>query len=63
MKKKDSNWKTLPNVMRENWNNEYYMNLTEEDIKGVINLEEFFIDYEFEVEKDHCDLYFWGIKK
>ena len=39
------------------------MNLTEEDIKGVINLEEFFIDYEFEVEKDHCDLYFWGIKK
>jgi SAM-dependent methyltransferase len=63
MKKKDPNWKTLPNVMRENWDNEYYMNLTEEDIKGVINLEEFFIDYEFEVEKDHCDLYFWGIKK
>jgi hypothetical protein len=26
-------------------------------------MEEVFTDYHFEGEVDHCDLYFWGIKK
>jgi len=62
-KKKWSNWKTMPNVVRENWDNEYYKNLTEQDIKECIDIDKVFYEYEFEVEYSHCDLYFWGIKK
>jgi SAM-dependent methyltransferase len=62
-KKKWSNWKTMPNVVRENWDNDYYKNLTEQDIRECINVDEIFSEYEFEVELNHCDLYFWGIKK
>ena len=32
-KEKFVNWKTMPNVARENWDNEYYKNLVEEDIR------------------------------
>lgn len=60
---KYKNWKTLPNVSKEDWDNEYYMNLTEDDIRKTINIDEIFSSYEFEIEKNHCDLYFWGIKK
>lgn len=42
---------------------DYYKNLTEEDIRKVIPVDNLFIDYEFEVELNHCDLFFWGIKK
>jgi len=62
-KLKFKNWKTMPNVLIENWDNDYYKNLTEEDIRKCMDVEEIFSEYEFEVEKDHCDLYFWGIKK
>jgi SAM-dependent methyltransferase len=62
-KTKCDNWKTMPNVCREDWDNEYYKNLTEEDIRECIDCDELFSDYAFEVEKNHCDLYFWGIKK
>jgi len=57
------NWKTMPNVERENWDNEYYKNVTESDIREFCNLDKIFELYEFEVEINHCDLYFWGIKK
>lgn len=57
------NWKTMPNVERENWDNEYYKNITESDIREFCNLDKIFELYEFEVELNHCDLYFWGIKK
>lgn len=60
---KHENWITMPNVFRENWDNEYYKNLTEEDIRECVDIESIFGDFEFEVEKDHCDLFFWGIKK
>ncbi len=65
MKDKDPNWKTLPNVLieRDDWDTEYYKNLTEQDIRSIFDMEEVFTDYHFEVEVDHCDLYFWGIKK
>jgi len=62
-KTKNKNWKTMPNVKYENWNNEYYKNLTEEDIRFCLDVDDLFEQYEFEVEKNHCDLYFWGIKK
>ena len=62
-KTKNKNWKTMPNVKYENWDNEYYKNLTEEDIRFCLDVDDLFEQYEFEVEKNHCDLYFWGIKK
>lgn len=62
-KQKFKNWKTMPNVFHENWNNEYYKNLTEEDIRKCVNIEDIFSSYEFEIETNHCDLYFYGIKK
>jgi SAM-dependent methyltransferase len=60
---KITNWKTMPNVSRNGWDSEYYKNLTEEDIRECIDIDGTFSKYEFEVEKNHCDLYFWGIKK
>ena len=62
-KRLDYNWKTLPNVERDDWDNDYYKNITEEDIRAVIHVDDIFSSYEFEVEENHCDLYFWGIKK
>ena len=62
-KLKWENWKTMPNVTRENWDNDYYKNLTEEDIRGCIDIDTSFSEYEFEVETNHCDLFFWGFKK
>lgn len=65
MKDKDPNWKSLPNVLiqRDDWDNEYYKNLTENDIKEVVDVDKLFSEYEFSVNIDHCDLYFWAIKK
>jgi SAM-dependent methyltransferase len=57
------NWKTMPNVERDDWDNEYYKNITEEDIREFCDIDNIFDEYEFEVEVNHCDLYFWGIKK
>jgi len=56
-------WKTMPNVEKEDWDNEYYKNVTEEDIRSFCDVDEIFSSYKFEVEPNHCDLYFWGIKK
>jgi SAM-dependent methyltransferase len=62
-KKKFPNWKTMPNVIKENWDNNYYKNLTEEDIRECIDIDNSFSKYEFEVETNHCDLFFYGFKK
>lgn len=62
-KDKFPNWKTMPNVSKENWDNEYYKNLTENDIRECMDVDKLFTEYEFEVETNHCDLYFYGIKK
>lgn len=61
-KEKYKNWKTLPNVVKENWDNEYYKNVTENDIRSCLDIDTIFSEYQFEVELNHCDLYFWGIK-
>ena len=57
------NWKTMPNVEREDWDNEYYKNVTELDIRSFCDVDDIFESYEFTVEENHCDLMFWGIKK
>jgi len=40
----------------------YYKNLTEEDIRAVLDVDKLFKEYEFIVNEKHHDLYFWGIK-
>lgn len=42
---------------------DYYKNLTEQDIREVLDIDQVFKEYSFEVEPDAHDLYFWGIKK
>ena len=44
------------------WAN-YYKNLTEDDIRSVIDINSTFSDFGFEIGWEHSDLYFWGIKK
>ncbi len=61
-KKQYKEWKTMPNVIKENWDNNYYKNLTEKDIRECIDIDNLFIEYEFEINNEHNDLYFWGIK-
>jgi len=45
--------------------NDYYKNLTEQEIRSFIDIEESFLDFKFENTEGshHPDLYFWGIKK
>lgn len=42
---------------------DYYKNLTEQDIREVINIDSIFKEYSFEINDLSHDLYFWGIKK
>ena len=46
----------------EIWSN-YYKNLTEDDIRSAIEINNTFATFNFEYEPETCDLYFWGIKK
>jgi len=39
---------------------EYYQNLTEKDFEHKFNISKLFQQYEFILEKNHHDLYFWG---
>lgn len=43
--------------------NDYYMNLTENDIRSAIDMDSHFSIYQFLVNSQPHDLYFWGIKK
>lgn len=43
--------------------NDYYKNLTENDIREVMDFDVNFSEYEFLSRVNPCDLYFWGIKK
>lgn len=62
-RKKFTDWKTMPNVSRAGWDNEYYKNLTEDDIRSALDVDSLFSSYEFSIDKAHCDLYFWGLKR
>ena len=41
---------------------DYYKNLTEEDIRAVLDIDSIFVDYRFYVDNRNYDLSFWGIK-
>lgn len=45
----------------EMWS-DYYMNLTEADVRAAIELDKYFKLYRFSVDLESHDLYFWGIK-
>lgn len=42
-------------------NSDYYQNLTEYDFEHL-PLDDWFSQYEFRVDEEACDLYFWGMK-
>jgi hypothetical protein len=42
---------------------DYYRNLNKNDFKTELNFEDYFESYEFSVEENHHDLFFWGIIK
>jgi len=42
------------------WN--YYQNLTEKDFRDALDFDSLFQQYEFSVNEQSHDLYFWGIK-
>jgi hypothetical protein len=46
----------------EGWS-DYYKNLTESDIREVIDIESHFSELLFQYNGGSYDLYFWGIKK
>lgn len=48
-------------AMGEKWAN-YYKNLTEDDIRSVVDINNTFSSFAFDYEPVSCDLYFWGIK-
>lgn len=58
-----SNPQDAPLLLDENEWGDYYKNLTEDDIRNVINVDNIFTEYYFEYNSTACDLYFWGIKK
>jgi hypothetical protein len=49
-------------IIENDWA-DYYKNLTEEDIKNVLDVDSIFTEYYFEYNPFAKDLYFWGIKK
>lgn len=46
----------------EEWG-DYYKNLDEADIRAVLDVDAIFADYEFSINPESQDLYFWGIKQ
>ena len=46
----------------EEWAN-YYRNLSVEDFMEAFDIDKMFERYEWKINKDACDLYFWGIKR
>ena len=49
-------------LLQGEWAN-YYKNLTEADIMGMLEVDTIFKEYKFGVNTRHADLQFWGIKK
>lgn len=49
-------------LLKDDWA-DYYKNLTESDILEILDVKYIFKEYEFSVNENSKDLYFWGIKK
>jgi hypothetical protein len=47
---------------KDGWS-DYYLNLTEEDVRSKIDIDKHFAHSHFYIDYGFCDLYFWGIKK
>lgn len=58
----DGSWASPLLAAYDDWS-DYYKNLTEEDIKEIIDIEDTFTSFYFEYNPSAHDLYFWGIKK
>jgi SAM-dependent methyltransferase len=43
------------------WAN-YYRNITEQDVRSSINVDEIFSEYQFSINNEACDIRFYGIK-
>lgn len=54
--------KSAAPLLKDEWA-DYYKNLTEEDIRNAVDIDNIFSEYEFIAESTVHDLYFWGIKK
>lgn len=48
-------------LLKEEWAN-YYKNLTEKDVRDVLDIEKIFRRFNFSTNETSKDLYFWGIK-
>ena len=49
-----------PLTIAKGWS--YYRNLTKEDFQAVFNFDLLFTDWQFSVNEQACDLYFYGVK-
>jgi len=50
-----------PLTIDKGW--DYYRNLNEKDFTKLIDFDKLFVSYSFAIDKEICDLYFFGIKK
>lgn len=50
-----------PLTIAKGWS--YYRNLTEEDFQAIFNFDALFTEWQFSVNEQSCDLYFYGIKR
>jgi SAM-dependent methyltransferase len=54
---------TSPLTMQDPEWKSYYKNITDADIRGVIDIESVFASFEFRIAAEGEDIQFWGIKK
>ena len=52
----------LLRLVSNEWAN-YYRNITEDDVRSALSVEDEFSEHEFEVNEKTHDLYFWGIRR
>lgn len=55
------NWDSPFTTTLNEWS-DYYMNLTENDVRTKVDLNKYYKMYRFYTDEESCDLYFWGIK-
>ena len=50
-----------PLTIAKGWS--YYRNLTEEDFRAIFNFDLLFTNWQFSINEQACDLYFYGVKQ
>lgn len=60
--KSDGGFSSPLTIKFDDWAN-YYRNITEEDVRKCISVDDLFLQYEFSVLDVTKDIRFWGIKK